>query len=75
MCEENDTNLPFMFFIIDTCLSQQEFDALKEAIYSTIETIENMYVGLISISHHVHLHSLDSGFMSETIVSGQKEYT
>lgn len=69
---EDDSRIPFLIFLIDTCMLENEFNAMKKQIIDKIESLDGFYIGLITFSQHVFLHDLSSPFLRETIINGSK---
>lgn len=73
--EEDENKTPFFIFIIDTCLADNEFQAMINGLTTRLEGMSRAYVALITVSQHVYLHDLASPFLRETIIGGNTAYT
>lgn len=71
----NEDKKPFLFFVVDTSMPENELKRVQDALVRNIEKLGNVYVGILSIGKHVFLHNLQSAFLSETIIGGNVEYT
>ncbi|KAL5105138.1 Protein transport protein Sec23A [Taenia crassiceps] len=68
---------PVFLVVMDTCLEEAEFSALKNAILQLIATLPpNSMVGLITFGRMVHIHELNSGSIAKSwVFKGTKDYT
>ena len=69
---------PAFLFVVDTCISPQDFGALKKAISHTVSLLPtNAVVGLLSFGTQVHVHDLGSTnhYMKALVFDWQREYT
>uniref|UniRef100_A0A0K0EQM8 Protein transport protein SEC23 n=1 Tax=Strongyloides stercoralis TaxID=6248 RepID=A0A0K0EQM8_STRER len=68
---------PIFLYMVDLCMGQDEFDALKEAIQTSLSLLPaDAFVGLITFGRMVELHELNVNHMSRSFVfKGTKEVT
>jgi protein transport protein SEC23 len=67
---------PVFLFIIDSCVDEEEFTALKSSITSSLALLpSDALVGFITFSHIVYLWELENGQNLRSFVfSGSKDY-
>ncbi|VDM20714.1 unnamed protein product, partial [Hydatigera taeniaeformis] len=67
---------PIFLVVMDTCLEEVEFNALKNAIQQLVATLPpNCMVGLITFGRMVHIHELNSGPIAKSwVFKGTKDY-
>ncbi|EUB61253.1 Protein transport protein Sec23A [Echinococcus granulosus] len=68
---------PVFLVVMDTCLEEAEFNALKNAIQQLFATLPpNCMIGLITFGRMVHIHELNSGSIAKSwVFKGTKDYT
>lgn len=70
-------NPPIFLFVLDTCMDEEDFRAVKESLQMSLSLIPpNALVGLITYGRMVHVHELGCEMMSRSYVfKGTKDYT
>uniref|UniRef100_A0A5K3F045 Protein transport protein SEC23 n=1 Tax=Mesocestoides corti TaxID=53468 RepID=A0A5K3F045_MESCO len=68
---------PVFLVVMDTCLEEAEFVALKNAILQLVSILPpNCMIGLITFGRMVHIHELNSGSIAKSwVFKGTKDYT
>lgn len=60
---------PIFLYMVDLCMGQDEFDALKEAIQTSLSLLPaDAFVGLVTFGRMVELHELNVNHMSRSFV-------
>ncbi|CAK9144836.1 unnamed protein product [Ilex paraguariensis] len=74
---EKSTTPPVFFFVVDTCVIEEEIGYLKSALMQTVGMVpENSLIGLITFGTYVHVHELGFGQIPKVYVfKGSKEVT
>nr|CUU98170.1 hypothetical transcript [Hymenolepis microstoma] len=67
---------PVFLVVMDTCLEEAEFNALRNAILQLITQLPpNCMIGLITFGRMVHIHELNSGSIAKSwVFKGTKDY-
>lgn len=68
---------PIYLFVVDTCVKQEEFDALKETLLNTIDLLDkNSIVGLITYASCVEVYDLGFTHCARTFTfNGSRDIT
>ncbi|CAM8945213.1 unnamed protein product [Rhodiola kirilowii] len=68
---------PVFFFVVDTCIIEEEMGYLKSALSQAVDLLpDNSLVGLITFGTYVHVHELGFGQVPKSYVfRGSKEVT
>lgn len=68
---------PIFVFVVDTCSTEKEHQALKDLLLQTMATLpQNSLVGFISFGSLIYLHELQSSnFPRSYVFSGNKTYS
>ncbi|VUZ43590.1 unnamed protein product [Hymenolepis diminuta] len=67
---------PVFLVVMDTCLEESEFNALRNAVLQLITQLPpNCMIGLITFGRMVHIHELNSGSIAKSwVFKGTKDY-
>lgn len=65
---------PVLFFVVDTCVYENELAKVKEELLKSLEGLVDVNVALITLGKHVFIHDLSSDFLSQVVVNGSIEY-
>lgn len=70
VCQKQPSGLqPAFLFVLDTCVRQEEFDALKESVLKTIDLLpKNSLVGLITFGTTVQVYDLSFTFSTRSVI-------
>lgn len=70
---------PIFLFVVDTCLLEEDFQALKESLLVSLSLLPpNALVGIIAFGKNVNLYELTddgAGFLKTYAFNGAKDYT
>lgn len=70
------TQPPIFLFVMDVCLTEDDFQALRESLLVSLNLIpEDAFVGFISFGKHVMVHELADDGIRAHVFNGSKEYT
>lgn len=63
--------------MIDKCIEQSEFDALRVELLNAIELLPDIaHVGLVTFDKNVFIHDIfTDNFLTEKALNGEKNYT
>ncbi|CCH42499.1 hypothetical protein BN7_2044 [Wickerhamomyces ciferrii] len=68
---------PIFLFVVDTCLGEEDFDALKESLMISLSLIPpESLIGFISFGKNINLYEFTNGDVLKSYAfNGAKEYT
>lgn len=69
-----DIHKPLIYFMIDTCVYENELQKVKQELIKNIELLGEVYVGIITIGKHVYLHDLAGEHLAEIVIPGGTDY-
>ena len=72
--QPRDNHKPLIYFVIDTCVYENELQKVKQELIKNIELLGEVYVGIITVGKHVCLHDLANEHLTELVVPGGTEY-
>ncbi|KAH3677614.1 hypothetical protein WICMUC_001717 [Wickerhamomyces mucosus] len=74
---QKNINPPIFLYVIDLCLSTEDFEALKEQILLSLNYLPpNALVGILTFGKNVEIYEINSIDVTKTYAfNGQKEYT